>query len=631
MRTVDAKDDDFQHKSEIAKDGMEVLMEFIKYVHRKPLADTVKVLDSIRTVFLWLIHQLRDGQLLVPIVELLEETLSDYDSFFTDQLETVLFLNLINKSSTTKVWGLISGETSEDLLPHASLLVTYGLAWTERIVIPKHRGMDILLQMLGSLMKVPGWPIEDDIVAPRLLEFWTKYTETALAKRPTDSGQGKPPWLSVAEAGAEQALIHFVLKVQLPPHAIFSEWERQVQLEYHALRAEFRDFSASAYALIGPSLLSRLVDHAITPYSASNWQEMETVIQAIRGVVEVALDGGEPDRALITFFSSPLIGVLADETKDIPVIVHKAVLQLISECAGFFKRNPTWLPHIIGVLFACLKDPKQMLDAAKTYATICDLCRNDLTKLSRSAHICNIAVFMNTDRPSEVKEKVIFAVACTLQVIWATMFSGSWEWRQNKVSFFTLFDLIEQDFKPAHMNQFSNESRTRVLTGVRCLAAFGKAFRAPDSHIIDLEDDSTPALPADLELRKEALSLIQECRDTCVILKLKNALSYYPDDGEIMEAVCDVVSAGLTEKPGNPFVVPLEFVESLLHNYIEKTPRVARLLQTVGPFLKTVSSNPSQETLMSALRCLEAPLQLFEMRKGTDRPALGIAFTGNAD
>lgn len=585
----------------------------VLYTQQRSRPECSDYLEPLRSLTTSVISDLDHEDLFPAIAEFLGEILEDYESFFSQRMIMLLAEKLSSPSYQDRVQSLIAGDFGEDLVGYGRLLITYGYAEAEHLLLRCEDALTArVTNTLRGLIGCKGYAIQDDVLISHVLEFWSKYAETALTLKSQNTNAAKPPWLATAENNIRLALEAFLAKIQLPPAHIFQKWDRQNQGEFQALRADFRDLSASAYCLLGSNMLDGLVAYAIRLGQESNWYGVEVTLQCVRGSMEVAEDSEEGYNALAMLFDSPIIGVLGDLGQNIPTSVRQTTMHIVTDCASFFKRNVSSLLSILDFLFRCLEEASLMLTSAKSIAGLCDHCRGELSNHADilTDHYCSFVASM--ERPAEVKEKLIGGVASVVQAASAASGERSGAPTQANEALSMLLQTVEVDVQKSLLGPSSPDTHGRALAAIACLASIGIAFRRPDSNIIDLEDDSESRLSHN-PVHQAAMSIDGARRS--IIGIIIRVLGAYPEDGEIMKGVCDIIRAGLTEDIDNPFTVSPDFVAGLLVSYISRTHRVGYLLETVTRFLRKHTAS-SEDTRALAMHCLQTSLQALNNVKG---------------
>ena len=592
------------------KSAIEVLQLLVLYTQYKPRPGNSDILEPLRSLVASVVAQLENEELFASIAALLVEVLELCNSFFSHSMILFFAEKLTHQSYQTHVQQLINGDFSEDNVLYGGLLIAYGESKVDDIVLQRGPpANDKIVEMLGSLIRSSGYAVADDPLTARLMEFWSNYVETALTHRPSNMGENRAQWLQTAERNTQLALDAFLPKIQLPPPQLLLEWDRQTYAEFQALRGDFRDLSASAYSLVGASLLKTLVSYTVPLWQGRQWKTVEIVLQCIIGILEVAEETEEADRTLTVLFHSSLLNTIGSQDEGIPGSTQRAVVQLVTDSAEFFKRHTTSLPPILNFLFRCLQNKFIMLPSSRAISGLCDHCRKELIELCEglSNYYCNLV--STAVLPLDVKEKLIGGVGSVVQASWPTILEVPDSSSQAMRAWDKLFESIMADSARSSQDPSTTEGYESALSAVRCLASFAKAFRSPEEKFIDLVND-LPSLPEPIMSSRR-----QRDRRSRLCRILTEALRLYPRNGEIMESVCNVVRAGITEEEPNPFALVFQTIENSLLISVPHTTRIGYLLETVSMELRRLGKRFYTADISRTTRWLEASYQVLAAAK----------------
>lgn len=603
------------------KDALELLKTLIKYVELKSRLENAIYLDRIRGFVASIIREFRTARLFSESVDFVTELVDDHYSWLTQGVTQLIAEEFASQHFMSQLFDFAQGQIENENIACVRLVILYGTADCDSLVWDSEHGANShLINVLLNLTQFSECATNEEL-GSALLDFWSLYVETACETLPHQGPiENKAPKLGTATLRTQRVFEAFLLKFKLPPDEMFQSWDSDSRAKFKDLRTEFRDFSSIAYGLLGPGFLGALVDHAIEMSKTNDWATVEVTLQSIRGCLEVVDDSSEGHQTLATLLE-PLFKSLATlGLEEKPISTMRILLRIISENSSFFKYQSLALLPCLKFLFDCLDVTSLETDetplasvAARAIATVCDDCRIMLTsEVERLASFYQ--QFVKSKKiTQEIKVDLVGAVAGLVQASWAAQMLESRELEAAKI-LHILLSSIEQDLADSSTDSSPEALQDAARTSMLCLSSIGKAFRQPDSEIIDLEDRNQVNLGPNYSSCK--LDIQRKITDLMV-----RVLEAYPTDGEIMEGICDVIRAGITESETNPFAFPPDVMVSLLENYIMTTSRPGYLLETASRFLRKQTPNPRDESFPE--RYLHIVLQAFPAAEGElNRPAV---------
>ena len=507
---------------------------------------------------------------------------------------------------------LLEGSFTEDSLVYGRLVVTTAATWIDDQPDPNSwtlPHLDEILEKLILLAGTAGYPIEDDTLIPDVLEFWSTYVEWAadLCSNDQKDKLQVEEWCLRSHNYTSRVLEVLLGKLQMPPLDQFSRWDRQSQVEFRALRRDFRDFSASAYLLLGTSMLETLVNYLPRLWAEQNWSGAEITLQCLKGVVEAVIDGNDGDPALLVFLASP-----AFEESTIPLGVRQACIELLADCSPFFERQKEPPMRILEWLFVCIDNQTLSLSAAKAISSICDACRGKLSSNAPAlANLWNVLLAGN-QQPAEVIERLAQAVGAVIQAFWTQS-----KHKPTRVSAIealdSLLQSILQHIQTVGMDD-TPQCKDQRMTVLQSLLNISRSFHEVEDEIVDLDGDNTNGKQAD-----PSTESWMAVRQKDFVTTLTGLLQRYPSDGDLMEVCCLLFRAGITDNSDNPFRSDETLLICLLKGHLATTPRPQFLLETVSRWLRSSRSwtrngtatasmqrnTVAQACLVESLQCLE--------------------------
>ena len=596
----------------IAKEGTKVLHLLVQYTHSsKPLEMPVYV-HKMQVLTGTLISYLERDQLFNTSVDLITDLLESYNNFLTPGLKMLLGESFAKPFFQARIQELLKGEPDEDNVGYGRFLISFAEAELRTLI--ENPGVDVsvcVLNMLTSLIACKGYAIEDDELVSQLLEFWMNYGQFVVDNQASSTTERRPQWLSTAESKLYRVIEAFLKKAQLPPTNIFNHWDRQTQAEFNLFRRDFLELSASGYSVLGSTMLKALIAAAVNLWQDKNWYELEIVLQCIRGSMEAAGDSEEAYEALTVLFNSPVIATFGVTTQEIPTILRQAAMHIVLDCAEFFNHYPKSLVPTLDFLFLCLETPSLQDGSVNCIAKICDIARDHLRSHGGLlAQRCTMFLSAAA-RPTNVKKKLIAGATSVIQASWSILHQPQEQdhWMQPWSALESLLELIKTDLAQCLNDPGSNNAVEEARSSTLCLLSMAKAFRGPESELIDLDDSKGRGVVPG------AMKLVDLTRQK-ITGTVSEVVGTYPTDGEIMEGVCGILRAAINETMDNPFKLEPWLVENILHVCLSVTPRTGLLLQTAARFLRNPDPTWASLASESASRCLYTALRVLEAVQG---------------
>ena len=136
----------------------------------------------------------------------------------------------------------------------------------------------------------------------------------------------------------------------------------------------------------------------------------------------------------------------------------------------------------------------------------------------------------------------------------------------------------------------------------------GKAFQLPDDVAIDLDAETRPSTVWG-QARGE---LIQGK----IIEMIDKVTSLMRENGDIVEAACQILRTGYKENAPGPFVLPIFVTERFVASGDLQTARLENILDTAGALLSRHANSPTLAVSSAALTFLIHLLRLIRMMEG---------------
>ena len=604
-----------------ARGQQRYVTESIKFFHS--LTSTVatesspEVKTALQRLLTKVLGLLDSNEYLETVAEMACDILNSSHALVTPEHLNVIFRGFGSPEDVARMEVLSSGSDDPEALAYARLCLAFGEAQLQTIL---HKPLDLeISQFLDRLFQItgrPGTPPLKDDLAAEMLEFWVRFVEAAeedLAKQEVqayDLQKGEGPVAAVLS----RVVGVLLRKTQLPSTKRWAAMDSADKIEFHGFRRDFQHLLSASYSLIGLHLLEEISRHVMHARTQDDWSGVEAALFAISGLADAAAEDEHLDQPLAALFGSGLWQEVTQPQSPVPSVVRNTAVALIAAYQGFFRRNTRFLEPTIVFLFRCLNHAPLTQTAAKTIAALCDVCRGALAPHATS-FVEQYAAFVGAERrEAAVKERVAGAVAAVIQG--QSMSAGPDACKTALQAFNGLLNLVEADALQAESAARAETGdqqvvRERAVDSMRCLASVGKSSRAPDAATIDLENGHG-SLPAEDEVRMTN-NLRARIVDLC-----SRMIQRYADDVELVEAVCNVLRAGIPEDDG-PFKLSAADFEAVLGPIMLHTSSPGMALETAARFLRKHRSKSKRSDLqVFASDFLKRVLQMVMQMKGME-------------
>ncbi|KAF2205138.1 hypothetical protein GQ43DRAFT_363051 [Delitschia confertaspora ATCC 74209] len=537
----------------------------------------------------------------IDAMDLIAEILENYMDFFEKRHLEMLW-SMIKGS-----WGqAILNSVDEESVMLARIIVAYAQILCEDTKSkgklykePDNPHHQDVMSVLHSLIKYPKPVGVEDNVAPVAMEFWSAYTTTIAAENfeYSDSLNGIPEWLGNAKQHLFEAMCESVQKIIFPPPTITSKWDEDTKQTFKRFRIDVRDMFPEAYDVLREKLLDCLIDYSTYSFSISNWLVLEAVLFVLNAIGESL--SPDSDVRLRRLFEQPLFATMAGNP-GIPPAARRTAVEMVADFNSFFLRNPAFLPDVLTFLFTALGQPNLAHSSAKSFASLCSQCRKSLTG-ELTSFFGMYEQFLGYQTAEEfTKSRVLEGIAAIVQA------QDSDDKRQAGIQ--KLFHYIGHDATQAvHFATRGNDvemGQVLALTTLKCLACIGKSLQASDEEVIDLEADHNPTQywtqGPGKDIQNQITNFVNYLSGTFV------------NNGEVIEAACNVLRAGYKETVPGPFVLPPSATTHFICKTNIETPRLVYVLETACCFVSSHKLNQSEEYSIEAQRLLRYILGVMQ-------------------
>ena len=568
------------------------------YAHRAWIGKAV-TFGPLKTLTLQIIQRLFEPSVFDVTTDFLTEVLQVFPSFLTSSDSHGLAVLLCGNSAEEYISMLAAGEFESEPTAFALLLLAYGDANVHTLARnisepPNAKILDNLIELLTC----NGYPVSEDEVCSPAVEFWTTYVEH-LTDVMFENKKETSAWMGQALEYVIKAIEACWSKIRYPTPDVIATWDSDIRNGFSNFRADIEDLIQSSFPLLGIGIFERFIQLAISSLSNQAWLELEATLFCINALSDAVSEDGVGDEPLSVLFNSQLFVCMSNEAFAIPTKTQQTALSLIHRYTNFFERHTEHLPAMLNFLFGAIRFPTLANGASKAISAICSSCRKALVgELGPFLQQYSIMVNSPHVESNTAKEHVTGAIAAIIQAL-------PTEAEQVR-ALSELLQFVEADVRHflTLMNANNIEEAQAVgLCVLRCLVSMGKGLQFPDDIPVDLDNDVSSN---SIWLREEGL-LIQSRIVQC----FKSVFEPMRNDGDIVEATCQILRCGFTETNPGPFVFPPHVTGNLVTSSTLNTARLGYILGTAGILLSRSSKKSSQESVSVALDVLIFLLRLL--------------------
>jgi len=266
------------------------------------------------------------------------------------------------------------------------------------------------------------------------------------------------------------------------------------------------------------------------------------------------------------------------------------VLKIIGEHDDFLGRYPSYLQAAIAVLLGCLADARYMEVSGRAILRLCDANRKVLIPQLEFLLDVMEQFFLFSGAVQSTREQISEGVASVAQAV------ESSQYQMTALS--RILQVLEGDFG-------TRSQQASRLTGIplreiaadtmRLLGNVANGFRMPEDTLIDLEIEE--AVP--LTFWTHGDGAVTQTRIVGLVERLTRT---FPNDGQILEAACNVMTAGFRELAPGPFVFVAEVVVNFIVAVPLGNPRLDVVMRSMSAFLSSSKSlRMTDETLVTRI------------------------------
>ncbi|KAI1074084.1 armadillo-type protein [Whalleya microplaca] len=616
------------------------LQAWLGYAQRNPKQELVQ---KLRTLMQPVISGLLVDELYEATVELLTDTLANWQAFFTREHFDSLYSLFQSQWVRQRYQNLLDGDFDFESIQFGLFMLSFGDAQMVEMMDATDERAQNFLAGLAGLLRAEGHPVADDKIFVPALEFWSAFVENLVDTLYSESTDNLP-WDKPPLSQVMQVVSHSWRKIQYPSLNTYNSWDSTERVGFADARKDVADFLQSVYTISGKPLISLFADLILQALTNSAWAELEAASYCLGSLSDCIPDNTSCDDILTRVFGSPLFELLRQGQNVVPVRARQTCLYLIERYSDYFVNHAEFLPPALNLLFSAVGERYLAVASSKSILTLCSSCRSLLTS-EVDAFLAQYASLRDSpELDSLAEERVVGAIASIIQAIpeyhqkanafrrllmlTGTDVDNSLRLKAygegtlvdpNDPVIFRAYDLAQRPTAPVAASDTSLQLAIRAL---RCLCSIAKGLQAPSEAPIDLDaenDDAQASTNADLnQVHVDIMNLL---------VQLKNTFS---NNSEVVDVICTILRAGFSETEPGPFVFPpemvTEFITSTWHN------RVATVVNTASVFFSSLHNGSYKKYIGPALgKLLPWVFGLLHQLQGPeDDPELaqyGIEFT----
>ncbi|TKA78591.1 hypothetical protein B0A55_03875 [Friedmanniomyces simplex] len=554
----------------VRAEGLKAFLTWVNYAQpmwpRRPEA-----LQHLRNLIESAAQVLIDPTLQHDALDIFRDILESYTSFFQPHHMQLLGRILSEHVQPKLLQALQDGDPEG--LPYGQMVTAFGVANVQDVVEQPEtsESAGTVIGLHFDILRAPGYPGDEDELSVMSIEFWNTYVEyvndTVFSQ---DAEEPPPSWLAYAKSILTQLVELLWAKMCTPPANVAKNWTDDEHEGFKEFRLDSTDLMLSIFVVLGKDMLQQLVTLIIQSLDNKKWRAVEAALFCLNALADNVLEDQAGEDILAGVFGSTLFREVGDFSQTIPSQARRTAIDVLGSYGQYIERHAEYLPDTVRFLFASLETGLLANTAAKSIAALCSACRSSLTG-ELGGFLRQYQAFLSgpTSDPY-TKEKVIGAIAAIIQAL---------KPESAKVApLLALLENVEKDVQMAKSYAAEADmdgAETLGVMGLNCLANIGKNLQQPEDVPINIYDDDEqrPGQPGFWE-SEQAKGVQQR------IMGCFSVLEVLGNDGDAIEAACQVLRSGFAETEPGPFVLPASITVSFLQQCSVTTPRLESVLST---------------------------------------------------
>ncbi|KAI1174164.1 armadillo-type protein [Nemania sp. FL0916] len=560
-----------------------------------------------------IINSLLVDELYEAAVELLTDTLSNWQQFFNRRHIDSLYVLFESEWSQRRYRELVSGEFEFDAVQFGMFMLAFGDAQVVEMMDTTDTRAQSFLAGLTGLLTAQGFPVAEDKIFVPALEFWSAFVENLL-----DTFYSEPadnlPWDKPPLSQVMQAVSYSWQKIKFPPPDVYNSWDSADKAGFGDARKDVSHFLQAVYTLSGLPLISLFVDIILKALADSAWAELEAACYCLGTLSDCVSDGDSYDDALTKVFGSSLFDLLRQGHNMIPIRLRQTCLYLIERYSDYFVRHAEYLPAALNLLFSAVSDRHLALPSSKSILTLCSSCRKllaseidafleqyntmrndqELDSLAEERIIGGIAAIVQSlpseeSRLNAVKRLLAMVAIDTNAALQLKSTQGNPLVSPSDPMVLRAFDVSERPASSVSAHEVALQLSIRSL---RCLCSIAKGLQAPVD--LDLDEDSTQA-----GISQELDQIHTDIMG--ILVRLKGLFSHAAG---VVDAMCTILRAGFSESDPGPFVFPPQMVTQFFVSDWQDQTRIATVVNAASAFASSLNAGRFKQHVVPTLGAL---------------------------
>ncbi|CAG8042975.1 unnamed protein product [Penicillium salamii] len=481
---------------------------------------------------------------------------------------------------TGHITAVSNGDEGLESMAFVDLLIAYvSHLYLDVFTVPLSPHHEAILRLVHGIFKTPGYASIDDLGTPRALEFWSEIAESVL-----DDLKPDDPRYDLIKSHLAEVVLILPSKLLYPTSEDLADWSDEERSEFGAFRHEGCDYLLAAYPIIGVELVTVFQRSATSHLQGGDWRNFETAMFCIAQLSEAVDDNCHADQCLDGIFGSNAFARLcAGGETGMPVKARQTLVDSFGKYEFYFERHSSLLPGVLNILFESLSFELCAQAASRSILTLSKSCARLLTS--------DLPVFLDQldkfrsmpTATASTMPKVLEGIATIIQTL-----STDEEKAQTLERILGFFvqeanTAREEVTGPAH-----EHGRLRGHLVLSCIASIGKGLRSETdlTSIDDLPDEGPyPASFWNSGPGAESQRLLTEAMRLLIV--------GFPVDNGIIEAACDILKAGYTERAGL-FVFPPSMTVDFIKSFPLGISGTDIIMATASSFLASHASHAMQ-------------------------------------
>ncbi|KAJ5322749.1 Armadillo-like helical [Penicillium brevicompactum] len=481
---------------------------------------------------------------------------------------------------TAHIVAVRNGDAGVESMSFVDLLIAYvSHLHLDIFTAPLSPQNEVVLQLIHGIFKTPGYASIDDLGTPRVLEFWNEVAESLLDDIEPDS-----PRYGLIKSHLAEVVLSLSSKLLYPTAEDLEDWSDEERSEFGAFRHEACDYLLSAYPILGVELVTVFQQSATSHLQSGDWRNFETAIFCIAQLSEAVDENGHADQCLDAIFGSDAFARLcAGGETGIPLKARQTLVDSFGKYESYFQRHSSLLPGVLSILFESLNFELCAQAASRSILTLSKSCARLLTS-DLPAFLDQLDQFRSKPTATaSTMPKVLEGIATIIQNLPTD--GEKVQMLERILGFFVqeAKTACQEVTGPAHEN-----GRLRGHLVLSCIASIGKGLRS-DVETISVDDlpDEGPYPPSfwNSGPGAESQRLLMEAMSLLIV--------GFPVDNGIIEAACDILRAGYTERAGL-FVFPPSMTVDFIKSFPLGISGTDIIMATASSFLSSHASHVMQ-------------------------------------